>query len=204
MIGLVGYPGSGKSYAANKLYQPAIASACGPDCLQVLGMDGFHFTRAQLAAMPNPDEARTRRGAPWTFDAEGLIARLKQVRCADTTVGWPGFDHGAGDPVENQIQVLPTTRVILVEGLYLLYREGPWAELDGVFDECWFLDVNQETALNRACQRHQDAWQMSEADARKRIDHNDRLNCAFIDPSRADWRVPYVDQSETGAGLAGR
>lgn len=32
----------------------------------------------------------------------------------------PSFDHGVGDPVENDICVLPSHRVVLSEGNYLL------------------------------------------------------------------------------------
>lgn len=43
-------------------------------------MDGYHYTRAQLDDMKNPEEAHTRRGAPFTFDAVGfnqLVHKLK-------------------------------------------------------------------------------------------------------------------------------
>ena len=191
MIALAGYPGSGKSTAANTLYGPAVEQALGPGSIQILGMDGFHLSKAELAAMPDPEETRKRRGAPWTFNPRALISSLRKIKQAESAVGWPGFDHGHGDPVDEQITVKRDTRLILVEGIYLLHRQDDWAGLEGIFDESWFLDVDIETALARACQRHQDSWGISTEQAQARIDGNDRLNCAFINRDKADWLIPY-------------
>ena len=49
----------------------------GKDSFLVLGMDGFHLTKKQLQAMENPREALARRGAPYTFNPEGLIMKIK-------------------------------------------------------------------------------------------------------------------------------
>ena len=43
-------------------------------------MDGFHLSRAQLAAMPNPEFAIFRRGAPFTFDATAYLALVRRLR----------------------------------------------------------------------------------------------------------------------------
>jgi pantothenate kinase len=177
IVGLIGTPGSGKSTLAAQVVQalglPAIA----------LGMDGFHLTRAQLAAMPNPEAAFARRGAPWTFDPQALAQALHAVRNAQTPVAWPGFAHEVGDPVPAQFQVTAQHKVVLVEGLYLLHREHGW-DVHALLDECAYLDTPPKLALQRLCRRHQSAWGISEQQALARIASNDQLNAAFVQASR--------------------
>ncbi|WP_320178369.1 hypothetical protein [Roseovarius pacificus] len=88
-------------------------------------------------------------------------------------------------------QVNADCPLILVEGIYVLLRQDEWAGLDGLFDETWFLDTELETAMGRLYKRHQKAWGLSEEQARRRADGNDRLNCELIKPSRivADFLV---------------
>jgi pantothenate kinase len=192
IIALAGYPGSGKSTIA-QLWVEEVNKKIGNEELLVLGMDGFHLTKAQLRAMDDPDTALARRGAPYTFNPEGLIEKLTELRNAagKNPVGWPGFEHGVGDPVNDAVFIPPDCRLILVEGIYTLYRDGFWAGLNGLFDETWFLDTDVETAMGRLYKRHQEAWGMSEEEARRRADGNDRLNCEHIMPGRqtADYLV---------------
>jgi len=73
-IGLAGAPGSGKSTVAQKV------KAALDDKLVVIPMDGYHYYRAELDAMANPQEAHQRRGAPFTFNADKLVGDLLQAR----------------------------------------------------------------------------------------------------------------------------
>lgn len=43
-------------------------------------MDGFHLTRAQLSAMPDPANAHARRGAEFTFDGVAFHTLIKALR----------------------------------------------------------------------------------------------------------------------------
>jgi pantothenate kinase len=83
-------------------------------------MDGFHLTRAQLDAMPDPATAHARRGAEFTFDGEGflrLVQRLKEpLGEATQTVFAPSFDHAVKDPREGDIAVERGQRIVVLEG----------------------------------------------------------------------------------------
>lgn len=78
VIGLAGQPGSGKSTLAAQL-QAWMQQQHGPLAMQVLGMDGFHLSRAQLAQQPDAAAALARRGAPWTFDPAALRQQLLAI-----------------------------------------------------------------------------------------------------------------------------
>jgi energy-coupling factor transporter ATP-binding protein EcfA2 len=67
LVGLCGIPGSGKSQLARHV-AAQLNEKAGSDIAIVIGMDGWHLTRAQLEAMPDPQLAKDRRGAAWTFD----------------------------------------------------------------------------------------------------------------------------------------
>lgn len=207
IIGMAGYPGSGKSTIAN-LWADRVRAERGSDSLVVLGLDGFHLYRDQLNQMADPVTALARRGAPFTFDPEQFVEKLKELKEAagNKAVGWPGFEHATGDPVPDAIIVPAGCPLVLIEGIYVLYRAGSWAPLEGMFDETWFLDISIETAMNRIYLRHQKAWGLSEKQARDKADGNDRLNCGYITPGRstADWLVKSDDHSENQPLTAGK
>jgi pantothenate kinase len=192
LIGLAGLPGAGKTTLARRLAE-AVNARTAPDTLVTLGMDGFHLTKAELRQFPDPDLAFARRGAPWTFDAPALLRRLQAVREAAgrADVPWPGFEHAVGDPVEAAYTVPAATRLVLVEGLYLLYQEAGWGAICRSFDTRWYLDTPLDIALERLAVRHMRVWGMTRAEAEHRIATNDRPNALVVQQSSAsaDWRL---------------
>jgi pantothenate kinase len=171
MLGIAGPPGSGKSTLALQLAE-RINVANGASTAVALGMDGFHLRKAQLSQMPDPELAFARRGAPWTFDAAGFVARLHLLRRAESVVPWPDFAHEVGDPIEDAIAVAPAVRLVIVEGLYLLHDRDGWQEAPAVFDEVWYLNTPFDVAMERLTQRHMRAWNFSRAQAEQRIRHS--------------------------------
>lgn len=190
LIALAGVPGSGKTTLATRLADE-VNRRVQPDAMAALGMDGFHLPKATLRKMPNPEEALARRGAPWTFDAAGLAARLSRVRGSGGTswCAWPDFQHGVGDPAERENAVRPETRVIFVEGLYLLHRGDGWASVADAFDERWYLDTPLPLAMERLARRHMTSWNVTAEQAEARIARNDRLNAEIViaSQSAAQW-----------------
>jgi pantothenate kinase len=196
MIGMAGVPGAGKSTLAARLAD-AVNAGTAPNTLIVLGMDGFHLTKSELSRLPNPTEAFARRGAPWTFDTRALAQRLHRLREAAgrAEVTWPGFQHDVGDPVEGAYVIPASTRLVLVEGLYLLHHEKGWEGISRLFNERWYLDTPVETAMARLRLRHMQAWGLTRGEAEARIAANDRLNAAIVLASAqyADWRLVLED-----------
>jgi len=84
-------------------------------------VQGFHYYVHELKEMPNASEALKRRGAHWTFDTERFVKALERLRQnMDDVIKLPSFDHGIGDPVEDEIQISRDTQLVIVEGNYLL------------------------------------------------------------------------------------
>ncbi|XP_074316792.1 putative uridine kinase C227.14 [Silene latifolia] len=205
IVGLAGPPGAGKSTVASEVVKrinnkwPQKAPAMdelidSPEVATVLPMDGFHLYRHQLDAMEDPKEAHARRGAPWTFDPARLLKCLQTLK-NEGSVCAPSFDHGVGDPVEDDIFVSLQHKVVIVEGNYLLLEEGVWNDISTLFDEKWFIDVDLDTSMQRVLKRHMSKSNRSPEEAKWRIDYNDRPNAELIMKSKknADLIVKSID-----------
>ncbi|KAJ9105159.1 hypothetical protein QFC19_003618 [Naganishia cerealis] len=120
MVGITGRPGGGKTTFCTALLSEMNQRI--PGQVAFVPMDGFHFTRAQLDTFPDPEDAHYRRGAVDTFDAEAwfqLVRRLGAMK-NDETIEVPGFDHAVKDPEEGKIRIKGDSKIILLEGNYLL------------------------------------------------------------------------------------
>lgn len=157
-------------------------------------MDGYHLSRAQLAAMPDPATAIHRRGAAFTFDAEAfyrLVQSLREPLTADSpTVYAPSFDHAIKDPVANDIPILPKSKVVIFEGLYLSLNHPPWSLAASLMDESWFIHVDREIARARLVKCHVASGIVPDAaTAEHRISSTDFLNADDI----MDNRLPVQE-----------
>lgn len=189
LIGLTGGPGSGKSTLANYLLNHFTKQQNTQ--VMCLSMDGFHLSKAQLQALPNAEKAFARRGAPWTFDSTAFIERVNKIKQSyqQEDILWPSFDHALGDPIEDDVSVNKETKVILVEGLYLLHQQDGWQESKALFDEHWFLDIPVADAIERLAKRHMRAWNFTHEQAMDRINQSDSLNAKLVATykDQADW-----------------
>lgn len=199
LVALVGLPGAGKSTLATRLGE-AVNQSLGEGTMVVLGMDGFHLTKAELGLLPAPEHALARRGSPWTFNAHLMVERLRCIKrsAGSQSVWWPDFQHDVGDPIENIHEISPDVRLVLVEGLYLLHESDGWDKVNQQFDEHWYLDTPSEVAVERLTLRHMRVWQLTREEAQQRIRMNDQFNADVVINScfHADWRI----EETTGLG----
>jgi pantothenate kinase len=144
-------------------------------------MDGYHLTRLQLSNMPDPETAHFRRGAAFTFDAPAFLTLVKRVReplTASTPTIWaPSFDHKIKDPVEDDIAIPASARIVVFEGNFLSLQKDEWAEIGKLVDERWFVDVDDDVARERLAARHAAAGIVDSVEkGRDRADKTDMLN----------------------------
>jgi len=174
-------------------------------------MDGYHLTRAQLSAMPDPATAHARRGAAFTFDSAGFLELLLALRAPISSdapaITAPSFDHAAKDPVASAISVPSSCRIVVLEGLYLALNEGDWARARECMDLVWFVEVDEATARRRLVKRHVAAGiAKDEEDAGQRADANDlpngreimakrgRVDEIVVSREDAEWRAEGTEE----------
>lgn len=164
-------------------------------------MDGYHLSRAQLSAMPDPNTAHARRGAAFTFDASSFLQLVQELRkplLPETkTIHAPSFDHAIKDPVADDIPIPPTARVVIFEGNYLSLNKGSWKEAAELMDELWFVEVGFDEARKRLVTRHVAAGiAENEAEAGKRADENDLVNGQEIVTDRLEVHEAIQSQQD--------
>ena len=85
------------------------------------------------------------------------------------------------DPVEDDIVILPTHRIVVLEGNYVHLTVPPWNEATEILDERWFIKVDKDTAKERVIQRHiQAGISKTEEEAAKRFEENDWPNGEYL------------------------
>ncbi|KAL9006428.1 MAG: hypothetical protein Q9188_000833 [Gyalolechia gomerana] len=166
-------------------------------------MDGYHLSRAQLSAMPDPATAHARRGAAFTFDDKAFLEMVKKLReplCPEsTTIYAPSFDHAIKDPVDNDLPIPTSARVIVLEGNYLSLNKGLWKEAAYLMDEIWFVDVDLETARRRLVGRHVKAGiAPTEEEANRRVTENDLVNGKEIAEDRVEVQELITSVEDDG------
>ncbi|WP_213959848.1 MULTISPECIES: nucleoside/nucleotide kinase family protein [unclassified Variovorax] len=171
LLGLVGAPGSGKS-----TFAAALQAAFG-ERAQVVPMDGFHLANVELTRLGRAE----RKGAPDTFDQAGYGTLLERLRSQDDDeiVYAPEFRREIEEPVAGAIAVLPQTQLIISEGNYLLH----WHTIAPLFDEVWYIDVDEALRHERLVRRHEQFGRSPEA-ARAWVAATDEPNARLIEARR--------------------
>lgn len=144
LVGLTGPPGAGKSTLG-----AALVTALGDDAVLV-PMDGFHLADPELDRLGR----RQRKGAPDTFDAAGYVHLLRRLRDrTDDVVYAPVFHREQEQAVAAELPVPRETPLVLTEGNYLL-ADGPFAPVRALLTQCWYVDVDPATRVERLVARH--------------------------------------------------
>lgn len=143
VVAVVGPPGSGKSTLAARL-------VAGLESAALVPMDGFHLDNRLL----DLDGLRGCKGAPETFDAEGFVALVRRLKAGGAVV-YPVFDRDRDLAVAGAGRVEAATRLVVVEGNYLLLDRAPWRELAGLWDLSVMLEVPGDELRRRLTARWQ-------------------------------------------------
>ncbi|KAF9034659.1 P-loop containing nucleoside triphosphate hydrolase protein [Hymenopellis radicata] len=189
LVGICGIPASGKSTFAELVEERVNgilkSDPANADRAILVGMDGFHFTRAQLDAFPDPKLAHDRRGSHWTFDAAAYLAFMQTLRLPlgedAVVITAPTFDHAVKDPMLHGVSIHRHHRIVLIEGLYTCLSVGHWGEAARLLDEKWYIRVDASQAKRRLVKRHVKTGITKDLEeAHWRAESNDRPNGVFI------------------------
>jgi pantothenate kinase len=196
LVAIAGPPGVGKSTFSRDLCERLNASQ--QDLCAMLPMDGFHFDDIYL----KEQGWHARKGAPHTFDVDGLASMLDRLRAErEEQVAIPIFDRQIEVARAGAAIISRASRIILVEGNYLLLDEAPWANLSGVFDFTLMISASEKTLVTRLSKRWLD-FGYSRTEIEQRVAGNDLINIrSVINGSRsADFLVFSEDNQDAANG----
>lgn len=183
VLGIAGSPGSGKTTLAERLVRAL--NGPGEPWVAHVPMDGFHLADVELDRLG----LRDRKGAPETFDAAGYAALLRRLREEpdDSVVYAPAFERVLEQPIAGAVPVLPTARLVVTEGNYLLL----WPRVRSQLDEVWFCEPDEEVRLRRLIARHEEFGKTHE-EAVAWVLRSDQPNAELVAAARdrADLVVP--------------
>jgi pantothenate kinase len=182
IIGIVGKPGGGKSTLSKYLLK-----GMDPSLVSVVPMDGFHLSNKVLKELGKSD----RKGAQDTFDVKGfttLIARIKSDS-ADP-IYYPVFDRAIEESIAAQGVVYPSTRVVIVEGNYLIHDQNGWEEISPLLDQSWYAYLDEDIRISRLISRHI-AFGKDPESAKAWAKGSDQVNAELIETgvARCDFLI---------------
>lgn len=183
LLGIAGAPGSGKTSFAVSLVAALRAgppSGLGAEAVAYLPMDGFHLSDGALDRLGHRD----RKGAPETFDVAGYANLLRRLRSGERDVIYaPAFERDLEQPIAGSIAIVPSARLVVTEGNYLLLDDGSWPAVRAQLDEVWFVEVDQAVRRARLMRRHEQFGKTHD-EAVAWVDRVDEPNAALIAASR--------------------
>lgn len=177
---------------------------------QIVPMDGFHLSRQCLSSFQNPQEAHKRRGSPPTFDSNNFAQLCKTLAQTCTIkpgscdakscfefmaktydphfpcIKIPGFDHSLKDPTPDQFCLNGHTRIVILEGLYLLYDKENWQRVHEILQNTgsllvWYIDIEDHVIEERVAKRHFNSGLADSVEqGRLKFQGNDLLNARLI------------------------
>ncbi|MFC6490790.1 nucleoside triphosphate hydrolase [Nitratireductor sp. GCM10026969] len=178
IVAIAGPPGSGKSTLAASAAETLRRHG---ESVAIVPMDGFHYDDAVLRDRGLAD----RKGAPETFDFAGFRTLLQRIRMCEAGVAIPVFDRTMELSRAAAAVVEAQTRLILVEGNYLLLDEEPWRELEALFDLTVYLDVPRAELERRLLARWHGHGREAAA-ARHWVETNDLPNADRVMRTRRE------------------
>ena len=174
IIAMAGPPASGKTTCSLDLCHRLNELESG--ICAVLSADGFHYDDMYL----NQKGWRERKGAPHTFDVDGLFYVLQRLKLnTEEQIAIPVFDRKLEISRAAAASISDTAKIIIVEGNYLLLKEHPWTKLNEHFDLSIMLQVSERTLTDRLEKRWRD-FGFSDKQVNLKLDVNDLLNVKLV------------------------
>ena len=166
-IALSGPPASGKSTISEKLVKDLTLKGHNSSILQ---MDGFHYDDQIL----KQKSLLLKKGAPETFDVMGFINFLFRLQ-NENEVAIPIFDRSLELSRSSAVIISKETRVVIVEGNYILLRTHPWRELHKFFNSTIMINTKNEILEKRLIERWK-SFNIPEEEIKQKVFENDLPN----------------------------
>ena len=171
-VGIVGAPCSGKSTISKQLIKILNKDS---NIASLLSMDGFHYDNKILKNKNMLDK----KGSYKSFDVIGFLSCIKVLKQAKYNISVPIFDRKKDITIANTKIIKKNTKIVLIEGNYLLLNKKYWQKISSFLDISIFLDVDMKTLKQRAINR----WiyyGLKQKEAKKRVINNDMKNTKIM------------------------
>ena len=166
-IALSGPPASGKSTISEKLVKDLTLKGHNSSILQ---MDGFHYDDQIL----KQKSLLLKKGAPETFDVMGFLNFLFRLQ-NENEVAIPIFDRSLELSRSSAVIISKETRVVIVEGNYILLKTHPWSELHKFFNSTIMINTKHEILEKRLIERWR-SFNIPEEEIKQKVFENDLPN----------------------------
>ena len=166
-IALSGPPASGKSTISEKLVKDLTLKGHNSSILQ---MDGFHYDDQIL----KQKSLLLKKGAPETFDVMGFLNFLFRLQ-NENEVAIPIFDRSLELSRSSAVIISKETRVVIVEGNYILLKTHPWRELHKFFNSTIMINTKREILEKRLIERWR-SFNIPEEEIKQKVFENDLPN----------------------------
>ena len=166
-IALSGPPASGKSTISEKLLKDLTLKGHNSSILQ---MDGFHYDDQIL----KQKSLLLKKGAPETFDVMGFLNFLFRLR-NENEVAIPIFDRSLELSRSSAVIISKETRVVILEGNYILLKTHPWRELHKFFNSTIMINTKNEILEKRLIERWR-SFNIPEEEIKQKVFENDLPN----------------------------
>ena len=166
-IALSGPPASGKSTISEKLVKDLALKGHNSSILQ---MDGFHYDDQIL----KQKSLLLKKGAPETFDVMGFLNFLFRLQ-NENEVAIPIFDRSLELSRSSAVIISKETRVVIVEGNYILLKTHPWRELHKFFNSTIMINTKHEILEKRLIERWR-SFNIAEEEIKQKVFENDLPN----------------------------
>ena len=191
VLGIAGSPGAGKSTLVEHLLT-RVRERRGAGWVAHVPMDGFHLADDQLRRLGALD----RKGAPDTFDPAGYAQLLERLAVeTDAPVYAPGFDRTLEQPLAAALVVLPTARLVVTEGNYLLLDHPAWLRARQAMDRVWFVTGEEDLRIERLVARHVEFGKSPDA-AKVWVTGIDQRNANLVSPTAAAANLVIVNSAD--------
>jgi pantothenate kinase len=190
LIGIAGGPGTGKSTLAAALVEAL--NDRSPGTAACVPMDGFHMRHARLEALGAVGD----KGMPHTFEGTAFADVLVRLKTATGPLAVPGYSRTIEDVVQDAFIIGAESRLLVVEGNYLLLPDPPWDRVKPLLDLSVFIGVPRDKARERLLRRHAEAGLFTAERNREHVERVDLSNydrVAFTRP-RADLAIDLLTE----------
>ncbi len=172
IVAIAGAPCSGKSTLTERLVSCLNINQQNAAILQ---MDGFHYDNSLLMEKG----WMSRKGASHTFDVDGFRNTLSRIKRQQEDVCVPIFDRNLELSRACACIIKRDTRIVIVEGNYLLLDTPPWSTLKQLFDFTVFIEEELQEVEKRSIARWLH-YGFNQEEAKEKTECNDLLNAKEV------------------------